>query len=44
VELSVYDRAELSITRYSSIDGKPIDRVPRGRVVALLAACSGASE
>ena len=38
VELSVYDRKELSITRYSSVDGKPIDRVPRRRVEALLAA------
>lgn len=37
VELSVYDRAELFITRYSSVDGKPIDRVPRRRVVELLA-------
>lgn len=37
VELSVYDRAELSVTRYSSVDGKPINRVPRRRVVALLA-------
>lgn len=36
VELSVYDRAELYITRYSSVDGKPIDRVPLRRVRALL--------
>lgn len=36
VELSVYPRGELSITRFSSIDGKPIDRVPRRRVEALL--------
>ena len=41
VELSVYDRAELYITRYSSIDGKPIDRVPRRRVVAMLASTRG---
>lgn len=41
VELSVYDRAELYITRYSSVDGKPIDRVPRRRVVELLARARG---
>ena len=41
VELSVYDRAELYVTRYSSIDGKPIDRVPRRRVEALLARVRG---
>ncbi len=36
VELSVYDRGELHIIRTSSIDGKPIDRVPLRRVEALL--------
>lgn len=44
VELSVYDRAELYIVRYSSIDGKPIDRVPRRRVEALLARTRGARQ
>lgn len=37
VELSVYTPEELRVVRYSSIDGKPIDRVPRRRVEALLA-------
>lgn len=37
VELSVYDRAELHVTRYSSVDGQPIDRLTRRRVEALLA-------
>lgn len=36
VELSVYEPAELHIVRFSSIDGKPIDRVPRRRLEALL--------
>ncbi|MEM6926941.1 MAG: nucleotidyltransferase domain-containing protein [Myxococcota bacterium] len=35
VELSVYPPAELHRVSYSSIDGKPIDRVPLGRVRAL---------
>jgi predicted nucleotidyltransferase len=36
VELSVYEPAELRIVRFSSIDGRPIDRVPLRRVAALL--------
>ncbi len=38
VELSVYPPEELRVVRLSSIDGKPIDRVPRRRVEALVAA------
>ena len=37
VELSVYDPEDLDVIAISSIDGKPIDRVPIGRVRALLA-------
>jgi hypothetical protein len=37
VELSVYEPEELRIVSYSSIDGKPIDRLPLGRVASLLA-------
>jgi predicted component of type VI protein secretion system len=36
VELSVYEPGELFVTRFSSVDGKPIDRVPRRRLEALL--------
>lgn len=36
VELSVYAPAELQRVSYSSIDGKPIDRVPVGRVRQLI--------
>ena len=36
IELSVYEPAELHVVRFSSIDGKPIDRVPRRRLEALL--------
>ncbi|MEN0065362.1 MAG: hypothetical protein AAGA48_24670 [Myxococcota bacterium] len=36
IELSVYDPAERQRVSYSSIDGKPIDRVPIGRVRVLL--------
>jgi hypothetical protein len=36
VELSVYPPEELRIVRLSSIDGKPIDRVPRRRLLALI--------
>jgi len=35
VELSVYDPADLGRISISSIDGKPIDRVPLGRVRSL---------
>lgn len=35
VELSVYPPEELRVVRYSSIDGKPIDRMSRRRVEAL---------
>lgn len=35
VELSVYPPEELRVVRYSSIDGKPIDRVPLRRVLGL---------
>ncbi len=41
VELSVYAPAELRRTSYSSIDGKPIDRVPLGRVRRLLDEVAG---
>ena len=37
VELSVYEPEELRRVSYSSIDGKPIDRVPLQRVRRLLA-------
>ncbi len=37
VELSVYEPPELHVVRFSSVDGKPIDRVPTGRLLALLA-------
>jgi predicted nucleotidyltransferase len=36
VELSVYPPEELRTVRLSSIDGKPIDRVPRRRLEALI--------
>lgn len=36
VELSVYEPSELGRVRLSSIDGRPIDRVPLGRVRELL--------
>ena len=36
VELSVYEPAELHVVRFSSIDGKPIDRMPRRRLEALM--------
>lgn len=38
VELSIYDPEELEQIAYSSIDGKAIDRVPVGRVRAMLRA------
>lgn len=38
VELSVYEPAELHVVRFSSIDGKPIDRVPRRRLEAMMGA------
>lgn len=37
VELSVYPLEERRVVRCSSIDGKPIDRVPLGRLKALIA-------
>jgi predicted nucleotidyltransferase len=41
VELSVYDPEELRRVSLSSIDGKPIDRVPKARVARLLAQMDG---
>lgn len=42
VELSVYAPHERWVEQRSSIDGKPIDRVPAGRVAALLRATAAA--
>ncbi len=36
IELSVYEPRELWRVSISSVDGKPIDRVPRGRLLALV--------
>lgn len=36
VELSVYAPREREVVSFSSTDGKPIDRVPRRRVIALI--------
>ena len=36
VELSVYEPEELRVVSFSSIDGKPIDRMPRGRLERLV--------
>jgi hypothetical protein len=36
VELSVYEPRELWRVSISSVDGKPIDRVPRGRLLAVV--------
>ena len=36
VELSVYEHAELWRVSFSSVNGKPIDRVPRGRLLHLV--------